>query len=79
VIASTCISRGPARQEVHSIDLRIKKGQAHPSQFARDVAESVLRRQLGADASIVLAEERMGYDEYQMTVLLFWRTDEAAR
>lgn len=76
MIDSTCLSRGPARQEVHAIDLRIKKGQARPSQFARDVAVSVLRRQLAADAAIVLAEERMGYDEYQMTVLLFWRAEE---
>lgn len=30
-----------------------------------------------AEAAIVLAEERLGYDEYQMTVLLFWRADEA--
>ena len=73
---TTCLSRGSARHEVHAIDLRIKKGQARPSQFTRDVAVSVLRRHLGAEAAIVLSEERLGYDEYQMTVLLFWRAEE---
>lgn len=77
MIATTCLSRGAARHEVHAIDLRIKKGQARPSQFSRDVAVSILRRQLGAEAAIVLSEQRLGYDEYSMTVLLFWRADEA--
>lgn len=77
MIASSCLSRGPARHEVHAIDLRIKKGQARPSQHARDVAVSVLRRQLGAEAAIVLSEQRLGYDEYEVVVLLFWRADEA--
>lgn len=72
---TTCLSRGSARHEVHAIDLRIKKGQARPSQFTRDVAVSVLRRQLGAEAAIVLSEERLGYDEFELTVLFFWRTD----
>lgn len=76
MIDSTCLSRGPARHEVHAIDLPIKKGQARPSQHDRYVALSILRRQLGADDALILAEERMGYVEYQMTVLLFWRTDE---
>lgn len=76
MLDTTCLSRGAARHEVHAIDLRIKKGQAHPSQFARDVAVSVLRRQLGAEAAIVLSEERLGYDEYQITALAFWRAEE---
>jgi hypothetical protein len=78
MIDSACLSRGPARQEVHAIDLRMTRPRAHPSQYERSVAVSVLRRSLGADAAIVLAEERMGRHEYQITVLLFWRTDEAA-
>ena len=76
MIQSTCLSRGSARHEVHAIDLRIKKGQARPSQFTIDVAVSMLRRQLKADAATILSQERMGRDEHQVIVLLFWRPEE---
>lgn len=76
MIDSTCLSRGPARHEVHAIDLRIKPGQARPSRHTIEVALSVLRRQEAAEAAIILSQERMGRDEFQITVLLFWR-DEA--
>lgn len=75
---TTCIARGSARQEVHAIDLRIKKGQRRPSRTKILGAISHLVTDLGAEAYAILSQERLGYDEHQVVVVLFWRTDESA-
>jgi len=72
---TTCLSRGSARHEVHAIDLRIKKGQRRPSRLRVLSAVTHLANDLKADAWQILSQERMGYDEFQVTILLFWRAD----
>lgn len=72
----TRLSLGEARYEVRSIDLPILKGKSRPSRAAIASAIATASDALRAEAHQILSQERMGYDEFEVTVLFFWRTDE---
>lgn len=74
-VEANVLHRGPARYETRSIDLPIRKGKTRPSRSAIASAIATTKDAIGADAHLIVRQERMGYDEFQITVLLFWRTD----